>query len=52
MSDLRIRVALAAEPDHPYGEKVPRWFSAADLAGLVYHPVGVVERALGKSAPL
>ena len=38
---------LRAEPDHPYGDKTPRWFSAADLAGLAYHPPQTVEKALG-----
>ena len=37
---------LAAEPGHPYGEKLPRWFSPADLAGLAYHPPATVDRAL------
>lgn len=37
---------LAAEGEHPYGEKVPRWFSAAELTGLAYHPAPVVEKAL------
>jgi ADP-ribose pyrophosphatase YjhB (NUDIX family) len=38
---------LSAEAGHPYGEKLPRWFSAADLAGLAYHPPATVARALG-----
>ena len=37
---------LAAEPGHPYGEKLPRWFSPADLAGLAYHPPATVDRVL------
>ncbi|MEJ2211915.1 MAG: NUDIX domain-containing protein [Anaerolineae bacterium] len=37
---------LAAEAGHPYGQKLPRWFSAAELAGLAYHPPATVERAL------
>lgn len=38
--------ALAAEVGHPYGEKLPRWFSAGELAGLAYHPPATVHRAL------
>jgi len=38
--------SLAAEAGHPYGEKLPRWFSAADLAGLACHPPATVDRAL------
>jgi 8-oxo-dGTP diphosphatase len=40
---------LAAEAGHPYGEKVPRWFAAEELAGLEYHPKKTVEKALGIS---
>ncbi|HSJ57938.1 MAG TPA: NUDIX domain-containing protein, partial [Anaerolineae bacterium] len=40
---------LAAEAGHPYGEKEPQWFAAGELAGLVYHPAAVVDRALGKT---
>ncbi|MBN1963460.1 MAG: NUDIX hydrolase [Anaerolineae bacterium] len=39
--------ALAAEVGHAYGEKVPRWFSADDLAGLACHPAHTVATALG-----
>lgn len=42
---------LAAEPGHRYGEKLPRWFSASELAGLAYHPPATVERALGLAGP-
>ncbi len=42
---------LAAEAGHPYGAKVPRWFSADELAGLAYHPPAAVERALGLVGP-
>jgi 8-oxo-dGTP diphosphatase len=42
---------LAAEAGHPYGEKMPRWFSAAELAGLAYHPPATVARALGMTEP-
>lgn len=38
---------LRAEPPPPRGEKLPRWFTRADLAGLVYHPAGTVEKVLG-----
>jgi 8-oxo-dGTP diphosphatase len=35
------------EPDHRYGEKIPRWFHAHELRSLVYHPERTVQRALG-----
>ena len=38
--------ALRPEPEHPFGQKMPRWFAAAELDGLAYHPQDVVERAL------
>jgi ADP-ribose pyrophosphatase YjhB (NUDIX family) len=38
---------LAPEAGHPYGEKVPRWFTADELQGKATHPPWVVERALG-----
>lgn len=38
---------LAPEAGHRYGNKSPRWFSAADLAGVVYHPWPAVDAALG-----
>ena len=38
--------ALQPETDHGYGEKIPRWFSAAELATLAYHPPAIVEKAL------
>jgi 8-oxo-dGTP diphosphatase len=38
---------LKPEAEHPYGEKIPRWMSAADLAGRKYHPEAIVEKALG-----
>ena len=39
--------SLRAEPRHPYGEKTPRWFSAAEVLQVKYHPMRAVERALG-----
>lgn len=42
---------MAAEAGHPYGEKLPRWFSAKELAGLAYHPPATVERALDLAGP-
>ena len=36
------------EPDHRYGEKMPRWFGARALRSLVYHPERTVEKALGR----
>lgn len=38
---------LRAEADHPYGEKTPRWFSAAEVRNVAYHPGKTVEKALG-----
>jgi len=38
---------LQSEANHPYGEKVPRWFSAAELKAVKYHPEKTVEIALG-----
>jgi ADP-ribose pyrophosphatase YjhB (NUDIX family) len=38
---------LRPEANHPYGEKMPRWFSAADLSQVKYHPERTVEIALG-----
>ena len=37
---------LQAEADHPFGTKVPRWFSAAEVRMVKYHPERVVEKAL------
>ncbi len=41
---------LKPEADHPYGAKVPRWFSAAEVRTVKYHPEKTVEKALGISA--
>ena len=38
---------LRAEADHPHGEKTPRWFSAAEVETIAYHPPKIVEKALG-----
>ncbi len=38
---------LRSESDHPYGEKVPRWFSTTDVRVVKYHPEKTVEAALG-----
>jgi ADP-ribose pyrophosphatase YjhB (NUDIX family) len=37
---------LRAEADHPYGTKVPRWFSATEVKAVKYHPERTVEKAL------
>jgi len=37
---------LRPEADHPYGEKRPRWFSAADTRDIPVHPQRTVEKAL------
>lgn len=38
---------LQSEANHPYGEKVPRWFSATELKAVNYHPEKTVEITLG-----
>jgi ADP-ribose pyrophosphatase YjhB (NUDIX family) len=38
---------LAAEAQHRYGQKVPRWFSAEEIRTVKYHPAQTVEKALG-----
>lgn len=35
---------LAPEADHRYGTRVPRWFSAAELEAVKYHPGETVEK--------
>ena len=41
---------LASEAGHGYGEKIPRWFSVADIGRVEYHPKQAVEKALGIDA--
>lgn len=36
---------LRPEPDHPHGEKRPRWISWDELGALACHPRGTVEKA-------
>ena len=36
---------LQAEPAHPYGHKLPRWFTVEELEGLSYHPKDTVDKA-------
>lgn len=36
---------LNSEANHPYGEKIPRWFSAKELVDVKYHPKTVVDKA-------
>ena len=38
---------LAAEAQHRYGEKMPRWFSAEEVRTVKAHPPRTVEKALG-----
>ncbi len=38
---------LAAEAQHRYGQKTPRWFSAEEIRTIRYHPPRTVEKALG-----
>lgn len=40
---------LRPEPNHPHGEKKPRWLSAADIASLQVHPSRTVREALNKA---
>ena len=36
---------LQAEQGHPYGQKLPRWFTVEELEGLSYHPKDTVDKA-------
>jgi ADP-ribose pyrophosphatase YjhB (NUDIX family) len=36
---------IRPEANHPYGEKIPRWFSREELIGLNCHPAGTVAKA-------
>jgi len=38
---------LAAEPQHRYGQKMPRWFSVDEIKTVQYHPPRAVEKAFG-----
>jgi len=38
---------MQSEANHAYGEKVPRWLSAAEVKTVEFHPVKTVEAALG-----
>lgn len=37
---------LRPEANHPYGEKMPRWFSMTEVKKVEYHPEKTVEKAL------
>jgi hypothetical protein len=37
---------LNPEAYHPYGVKIPRWFSPEEICAVAYHPPGTVEKAL------
>jgi 8-oxo-dGTP diphosphatase len=41
---------LRSEANHPYGEKMPKWFSATEVRTVKYHPEETVEKALGISS--
>jgi 8-oxo-dGTP diphosphatase len=41
---------LKTEANHPYGAKVPRWFSATEVRTVNYQPEKTVEKALGINA--
>ncbi len=36
---------IAPENDHPFGTKVPRWFSWEEIEGIAYHPKTAVRKA-------
>lgn len=38
---------LRSEPNHPYGYKLPKWFSTPELKNLYYHPEKTVKKVLG-----
>jgi len=38
---------LAAEAQHCYGQKMPRWVSVDEIGTIQYHPPRTVEKALG-----
>ena len=42
-----ISGALRSEPGHAHGEKIPRWFTAEEIAAVKCHPRRTVEKALG-----
>ena len=35
---------LRAEPEHPFGEKMPRWFSPEELRRVRYHPKESIDK--------
>jgi ADP-ribose pyrophosphatase YjhB (NUDIX family) len=37
---------LNFEANHPFGEKMPRWFLAEELMAVKYHPKIVIDKAL------
>ena len=37
---------IRPEPNHRYGDKIPRWFSREELRAVAYHPQGTVDKAL------
>ncbi len=37
---------VRAEPEHPFGQKNPQWFTIKELNGLMYHPKETIEKAL------
>jgi ADP-ribose pyrophosphatase len=41
---------IAAEANHPYGVKVPRWFSFDELQAVECHPRNTIFKALGRPA--
>ncbi len=43
---------MSPERDHPYGTRVPRWFSPQEIADVPYHPPQTVRKALDISVEL
>jgi len=42
-----IKGDLKYEEGHAYGVKMPKWFTKYDLTSIKYHPVQVINKALG-----
>ncbi len=40
---------VASEPGRRHGEKMPRWFTAAELTQVLYHPQAAIKKALSLS---
>jgi ADP-ribose pyrophosphatase YjhB (NUDIX family) len=38
---------LRSETEHPYGRKIPRWFTADELKQIDYHPMEIINKVMG-----